>query len=65
MWEGLIVCVKKLLREDRPKNVWSDFVCEQWHRTQIHVNGVNFHQLPHPGHVSPDNPKVDEKLVDI
>ena len=55
MWEGLILCVNRLLRIDDEgltsvtltsnDDVWSDFVCEQWPRLRVRVNGVNFHQV--------------------
>ena len=72
MWDGLIVCLNRFLRLDAEAlassdgcEVWSDFICDQWPRSRVRVNGLNFHQLPHPGSVSLDKPKIEEKLVDI
>lgn len=75
MWESLIDCTKRLLRVDddtlasdsalTSNETWLDFVCDQWPRSRVRVNGLNFHQLPHPGQVSPDHPKTEEKLIEF
>lgn len=75
MWESLTECTKELLRVDddllesasdlASNDVWSDFICEQWPRSRITLTNINFHQLPHPGQISPDRSKIIEKLIEF
>lgn len=52
MWEELVLMADALLQNEDAD--WSDFPLEHWVRKRVHLKNENFHNVEHPGDITPE-----------